>query len=782
MNHHRYHYPHGAASFLHNNARTAFTTPINNLQTYDGYRNNPKKYEHERTSRSVTDDAEPISLHNFDEDDQSQIARRISLDSSVGELPFDHGNCDQKKSGNGLDTIPEEQDWTRKIVFVASSSGNLIEDLGDDDDLSTSSMTTIIGSEHSSVADATDLGGDLEGIFVPKDETDQAPENGDNSYKNSDPIHSKNFVVFGNDDDTNMTLDKNNLLEIPSRTGNTPMRGPRTSKVNPMTAQGSPTGDTQELRKTAVSRWRLVTPKEKKARKSKDKKKQNETALKQHSYPLRRGSCNNDTTDESLETSHFKSSASAPALRNSRLLRDIKSFNRPITIDACGCGSVSPTTESSVESDDARVTIPLRKEVLVKKVAPNCRSPKLNKKSNDSGKIKIGELKKLAAHNSPGFKTMDDNFLGRVPSNMLKRHKSIVNARTSEVILNDNNQEKPLKKCKKKRHVTRPCLRSNKLKSSRVILGGEICVAPDDREDVLTTRARTEMFRDSSATRSSAPKKSIVRNKSDFTSPPNSTIRLPPHRRRRNQTKPPRGQQSKTEPKITSLMTNAKHPRGKRNMEAITKLSIRIAKNFLFSPPGCKGRGRLNTYFGTIVSKREAFGANGKYGKLWHVVYDDGDEEHFDKREYQQALNMYNSLKYLDDKRQDELAVQSEEKRKDPRSNENAKQLSQSLNQHKEALLQINGQSKAQNESHLPQCPMPANTVIETLKPAKRNKRKTIDHSDCTEGETDASKKRKHAKEQQKSRKRGQRQQPKRYHRCRKSLISRKGILATMVP
>ena len=780
MNNHRYHYPHGAPSFLHINARNALATPINNLQRHDGYRNNPKKHEHERISRSSTDDAEPISLDNFDEDDQSQLTRRISFDVSVGELSFDHGNSDQKKPGNGLDTVHEEQDWTRKIVFVASSSGNLIEDLenfeGDGDDLSTSSMTTIIGSEHSSVADATDLGGDLEGIFVPKDEMDQVPENDDNSYKNSDPIHSKNFVVFGNDDDTTMTLDKNDLLEIPSRTGNTPMRGPRTSKVNPMTAQESPTANTQELRRNALSRCRLETPKDKNPRKRKGKKKQNKTTVKQHSYLLRKGSCSkNDTTHESLPTSHFESSASAPTIKNSRLLRNIKSFNRPVTKDDCGCGSVSPTTESTVESNDASVRTPLRKDVLVKKVAPTCRSPKRNKKSSDTGKIKIYELKKLAAHNHPGFKTMDDNFLGRVPSNVSKNDKLIVHARTSKVILTDNSQEKMLKKCKNKRQlaVSRPCLRSNKLKTSRVIVGGEICFAPDNKEDVLTTQARTEMFRDSSTTRSSSLKKSNVRNKSDFPSPPSATIRSP---RRRNQTKPSRGlqsataatcpktgkeesinstpvkekasstkttqkknskQQSKTQPKRTTRITNAKHPRGKRNIEAITKLSTRIAKKFLLSPPGCKGRGRPKTYFGTIVSKRDAFGANGTYGTVWHVVYDDGDEENFDKREYRQALNMYNSLKYLDDKRKDEPSVQPEEKRKNPRSTENAQQLSQSLNQRKEALLQINGQSKVQNGSPLPQYPMSADTVIQTLRPAKRNERKTRDQRDRTEGETD---------------------------------------------
>ena len=80
--------------------------------------------------------------------------------------------------------------------------------------------------------------------------------------------------------------------------------------------------------------------------------------------------------------------------------------------------------------------------------------------------------------------------------------------------------------------------------------------------------------------------------------------------------------QSSSQPSTKSPKNEAKKPDSK------SFLMTRVAKNF-----------DGNTYFGTIQAIK---------GVYWHVVYDDGDEEDFDKKDLVAALKLYEKTKKSD--------------------------------------------------------------------------------------------------------------------------------------
>eukprot|EP00536_Pseudo-nitzschia_multiseries_P002226 jgi/Psemu1/63550/estExt_Genemark1.C_290126 len=689
------------------------------------------------------DELNPIRLDESREGDPSQLLR-MACAFSIRDISVDHGNNNERHPENlvGIHTkkscdgavVRNEQDWTKNIAFVASSSGNLTEDM-EGDDSSASSITTIIGSEHSSVADAVDLGDDIDSIFNPEDNTDgrkSKNEYDNNDLSDCDPLQSKTFDFFWNSDDSNIATGKNLSRDIPSK-------GPKTSKINPMTGQRSLTDDMQEWRRNGSSSFRSRARVRKPSNRL-DKKKYEENAYMPtetiHSYPLRRGSSNK--AQELSATTLFDSSVKNPAVKKCRLLRDIAPYNRPGLKCTFGCGSLPLEAETRVETKNARVLRATQTKIVSKyndgKRATRLINPAKLKKKNSAAKIKIGELKKLAAHNAPGFKTMDDNFLGWVPLSELKNDGGVV---TSHATFTSNSKANQIKRLKQNRsHTVLSAVKQKKVKSIRVIVGGKVFSPPNESTDRLIIEPLWEVTTGSSTTKLSFPKKNIER-------------------------KP--GCQISTQNLTKNLMQKggAKQRRRQWNVDVIENLSVRIAKKFFFNPSGRKGREWLKIYFGTVVNKQVLTASDGTCKTLWRVVYDDEDEEDFDETEFYRASNLYNDSKELDDKLDVESSMQTDDNRGDPKRRDDnekqnnptttldSKQVSQSSHEKKKSLLQNDKQSKTQNGSLLLQDRMHAEIVTPTISESvKKRVRKKIDRRRSAKRERYTSKKQKHSYKQ----------------------------------
>ena len=282
--------------------------------------------------------------------------------SSKPSFSSAHSNSDKKRSDSAVwmeeerctknDTIVDEQDWARTIVSVPSSTGNIIEDLQGDEGVSVFSITTDFGGEHGSISNEVDLGDDLDDIFDPTKETSTIADQIKVDFTDSDPLHNNALVVLGDDYDANMTTG-DNKNRTPNLVTNTPMRRPKTSKINPMSGQKALTDDKQEWRNDILSSFaRIVTPnkgkrKEKPTLKRKYKikstmeDKKRSPIEKPHTYSLRRGSITNSNANEYLTNPLFQSSGSTSGHRKRRLLQEIESFNNPSLKSFNGAGSVS---------------------------------------------------------------------------------------------------------------------------------------------------------------------------------------------------------------------------------------------------------------------------------------------------------------------------------------------------------------------------------------------------------------------------------------------------------
>mmetsp|Transcript_31983 Transcript_31983/g.75222 ORF Transcript_31983/g.75222 Transcript_31983/m.75222 type:complete len:828 (-) Transcript_31983:122-2605(-) len=700
------------------------------------------------------DDVNPIDINDSGDVDQSQVIRMIS-EHSIREISIGFGSCDelqlnnsgkiQKQGSCDSAAINDGQDWAKNISCVADSSGNLVEDI-EGDDSSTSSITTIIDSEHNSLADPVDLGDDLVDLFDPKVERGNSSNN-NNDLSSMGPLERKTSDLFAKSK-ANIVNDKNNVTGIPSNKSQ--KMGPKTSKINPMTGKKALTDDMQEWRKTVSSSVRLKDKKP--MTKSEKKKKGKNTTVRTatlHSYPLRRGA--SVRAQEVLATTMLDSNVNDPGIKKCRLLQDIAPYNLPGIKNNYGCGSAFVEDETRTESNNEWSPKQTETKIVCHdndshKARNTMSVAKVVKKSNAS-KMRIGELKKLASHNAPGLKTMGYNLLGRISPRDLENDHGIV---ANNEILATGTAEHSMKRPNRKRsHPFWADVKLMEVKSVRVIVGGKVFIPANKKTDRLIFESQSGIG--SSATSSSLRKKNMEYN------PSQSNVA---GRRQMSTQKPSK-----------KAKTVAKQPRRKRNADVIETFSIRIAKKFWFNPSGRKGREWLKTYFGTVVNKREVRASDGTSISLWHVVYDDGDEEDFDELEYHRALDLY---KDSDDNCEVETPMQSEEKQMDPKLSDdkeqqknpeftaNSKQLSQSSHETKENLLQIDGQLTTENGSLFPQ--QTVHAEMRTKKNSdsvKRRSGRKIDRRRCAKRKIDASKKRQHSNETEENSGRSQfRQQP----------------------
>jgi len=155
--------------------------------------------EEKQQSHGVSfDEGDPIILidTNVDDNDVIDFTPKRDIDyfgtlvSSEDE--HEHEHDDGNRDG--------EHDWTNKITAIASSSGNLMEDLEDimhDGCESTGSIITVISGERSTVTDIMVVDkNDLDDIFNVRENKSYTEEKGD---ANADLLDGNSFVVFGHD-------------------------------------------------------------------------------------------------------------------------------------------------------------------------------------------------------------------------------------------------------------------------------------------------------------------------------------------------------------------------------------------------------------------------------------------------------------------------------------------------------------------------------------------------------------------------------------------------------
>jgi len=225
--------------------------------------------EEEQQSHGVSfDEGDPIILidTNVDDNDVIDFTPKRDIDyfgtlvSSEDEHEHEHEHDDGNRDG--------EHDWTNKITAIASSSGNLMEDLEDimhDGCESTGSIITVISGERSTVTDIMVVDkNDLDDIFNVRENKSYTEEKGD---ANADLLDGNSFDVFGhdypgnsnnnyysnnNDTDTDTDIDncngvdkKQKLIHEIVNVQNHPRR-PKTSRINPMIGERSFTDDIKD--------------------------------------------------------------------------------------------------------------------------------------------------------------------------------------------------------------------------------------------------------------------------------------------------------------------------------------------------------------------------------------------------------------------------------------------------------------------------------------------------------------------------------------------------------
>ena len=763
--------------------------------------------EPKSTSTTYDDDNEvkPISLDDFDEATENPLIRRISIQlvkemsvnrndtiavNGVGIPTNDGIDNDKNETGNETDN---EQDWTKKIVAIPDSSGNLIEDLEDlhteCDELSTSSMMTIIGSEQSSCDGADGVDDDLEGIFSleEKDEKDDEGENDDNGDDDdrgsADPLHSKFFVVFGDDYDGRKNNNGNNggSREIIDSTNTstsiaekTPPSRPKTSRINPMTGQKSLTDDIQEWREKVLSTWTLKEPKKrKKYTKRKWNRKIATSGQQQHAYPLRR-------TTEGIKlvvpasVGFLESSTKSPLRKKSRLLQNIAAFNQPSITNSYGDGSVSSTmihrcNDTAASTDKAAATrqeedLPKSKQLCYKPLQQDSRAPRVDthprvtpiqleggsssplkpkqilapsavpekkcgrptkpkpkvgpkqepgrppkqKKETLTIKIRIGEdlpkgvvphEREMATPSFPKPKQLHCKPLqqdGRAPrvdahpgvtpiqlegrSSSLKPKQILAPSSVPEKKRGRPRKPKPKPKIGPKRKSGRPLKQKKETFTIIIRIGDAMFVPADAKEDELQIPVRLIESHECSAP-------DHARNGKQFTSPSPSSATCSLEAEidvEENKQKKHSDCQLESQP-TKQLQKKIETPPPNTDRTPNNCSTTRIAKKF-FIPTRGKANDKLKIFFGTIVNKRIHKEANGTCSEVWHVAYDDGDEEDLDKIELKEALDLYDFAKRWDKKHRDKLRS-SAGKNKEKPNDEHATEKGKESGSHEESQL-----------------------------------------------------------------------------------------------
>ena len=650
---------------------------------FDDYKTKPISVNSLGPMPAAVDDNDinPISLDGFDNGIENHSDRGIGVEL-MKQLSFD---CDYDVQNNATDVDTEdiptkgcidsrkktddgcnEQDWAKKIVVITDSSGNLIEDL-ECDESSTSSMTTIIGSDQSSSAHVDE---DLEDTFRP-DETimDEGEiDDTDDDCDSVDPLHSSCFVIFGDDYDGRKTSNRSNGEE----TADFKVPRPNTSRINPMSGKRSLTDDMQEWKNNVLSSWTLTPPKERK--KNIKRKTKHKHTVGQHVYSLRGKT--NKTTDFATAAvanvdSILKSSTKNLLRKKCRELQNIASYNRP--------GGSKRSRERSADStiqtqDDVEKDISIDKGVSSHNSSTKCR-PESEKSARiiaRVGNYRLGTGRKKTAI-APSFpkpkqftikvKIGDAIFVPafekkyglQVSSHFIKSHES-------------SNGASALRKIPDCNKITSPLTSSGTIGNIPTTIGRngnvQLCLKESTkaeespRDQVFPSKKRKEEETSRELQTTAAASRPIM-NKVDAKEKPF----VAQQKQMKNICR-----QREPESKKPSLKTSKKRSDEPLNVDKVSIGSSRIAKRFIFNPLRRKGRDKTKIFFGTVASKQIDKDVDGTCTDLWHIIYDDGDEEYFDAPELKSALELYKHTKRWDKKHREKmqsLSGTNKEKSKD---------------------------------------------------------------------------------------------------------------------
>lgn len=618
----------------------------------------------EPRSRTTYDDNEdkPISLDDFDEATEIPLIRRISIEL-IEKLSLDSDDDDN------------DQDWTKKIASIPDSSGNLIEDLEDlhaeCDESSTSSMPTIIGSEQNSDG-ADDVDDDLEGIFSLEDEKDDEGENDGDGYEDRDsvdPLHSNFFVEFGDDYDgrknnnsnggSREIIDSKNTISMEK----TPPSRPKTSRINPMTGQRSLTDDVQEWRNKVLSSWTLTEPKKRK-RYTKRKANRKIDASGQHAYPLRR-------TSERIKLAvpanvdFLESSTKSPLRKKSRLLKNVAPFNHPSITDSYGDGSVSSTMTRCNDAADEAAT---RQEEVLPKAVPHEReiaTPTFPKSKQFPMKVRIGDTND----------EKEDELQVQVPARLIESHEFLAPGNNRKgramcsleaVIAVEENKHAIGHIQTRTPNDGHPDSNGNTTRPPSSLRDQDLLPRMKNKRNTNQGLKTTTATARPPITRSMKMKKNL-----SYTTKTNAEEKARSAKRKQK-----KNSYWKPDSQLTKQLRKRNEAPPPNTDRTTNNCSTRIAKRFR-NPIRRTANDKLKIFFGTIVSKRIHKKANGTCSEIWHVDYDDGDEEDFDKIELKEALDLYNFAKRWDKSycdKQHSSAGKNKEKPKDVHATEKGKE------------------------------------------------------------------------------------------------------------
>ncbi len=554
------------------------------------------------TTPTTSDDTEikPISLDELDNGTENssdqridaELVKKLSFGSDLEKQidPAAPGTCENIPSNDCTVTQNDdckEKEWAKKIS-VTGSSGNLIEDL-ECDDSSASSVTTIIDSEQSSRADVND---DLEDTFRSDNEEEEgeSDDRGDNR-DSLDPLHSKSFVIFGDDEeDRNLTNNKNNEGEAAdSKT----MRA-KTSNINPMSGKRSLTDDMQEWKDKVLSSWTLTPPKKKKKYTRRKKKKTN--TKKEHTYLLRRSINSGETTAAAVAANIKRILACSkqnPSVKKCRELQKIANYNSPGAAEAHR--EFSPLWDSDIEqaADEKLEIDPCSNPNTLQKQKSEIHSGTRAKAAKCL--IQNGINTRESAANPPSESnhfTVRVNIGHAIVDGLQVPSRCVVYVR------------------KRGLHISRE--RGTKRNSNR---------------GLQTTAARNR------PTRPIRPR--IAKKKTHHTNMSCSRIKTEKQSNNLLLTKP--------SPKISKKKRDEP-----LNLERVTNGKTRIAKKFIFNPTRKEGQNITKIFFGTVDGKRIVDDNVRPCFAVWNIVYDDGDEEELDATDLKDALNLYLHAKHWD--------------------------------------------------------------------------------------------------------------------------------------
>jgi hypothetical protein len=430
-------------------------------------KNVPKCRSRKATFKHSDDPRSVIDNNNFeDEDNNNENEERINTMNStsspkrgvsVSDEDDDHDHDHDHDEEYYYDAVDSEEyyDWTNKITAIASSSGNLMEDIihganngqdGDDcgsdweEESTTCSITTatvievdlldmnmdIIGDDGDKFNNLNDIFNHPE-VYQQEQEQEQDDDNNHREDHDVDLLDGNSFVVFGNDypgssnntccnninddddDQDDDEIDKNEqTMKTSDAVNNIPVHvGPKTSRINPMIGERSFTDDIKQDEITTILSNNAPVPRRKyKKRKSKGER---TTRSISRSYSLRRSISASKEEEEKRQKIAEKDNTISAA-----------SFSPPPISLGNNESDGSSSIPSAAPPTCTTTRKPTRKREL-RNLASYNKFPNQEKKK----RFKSMELKNLSSHN-------------KVPNQEKKRHKTILSNKKQDSLLLSN--------------------------------------------------------------------------------------------------------------------------------------------------------------------------------------------------------------------------------------------------------------------------------------------------------------------------------------------------------